>query len=428
MKSGRRQGALAAGLSVLLAAPTGAAHAQGDPGQVALPDLDAIEKGARTRASVSFGGPMEAPAGTGPAGAEAQRNDREGTVKRITTSGPDVTRPPAGIYGLDPSALGGPWPSDRPAPDVVPEQHVVRKGDTLWSICDLNFRDPWRWPKVWAQNPHVTNPHWIFPGDVLRLRQPGEAPAPPPPPPVAGIRSTRRGSLVSNALVLREIGFIEAENLGGSARIAGSREEKILLATGDQAYVSFAKDRPLRAGERYTVFVADTANPVKAPDTGRVLGYLVRIYGDVVVDQVSDKQMARGTLLDLVDPVERGFAVSPHVRQFKRIEPRPSAVSLEARIVASFTPANLLASENFVVISRGRKDGLEVGNRSFVVRRGDGHRSVMEDWDAQDGRFPKEVVGELWILDVRDNASVAWVARTAKEIRVGEVTEVRRGY
>ena len=31
-----------------------------------------------------------------------------------------------------------------------------------------------------------------------------------------------------------------------------------MLATGDQAYVGFPSDKPLRAGERYTIFAADT--------------------------------------------------------------------------------------------------------------------------------------------------------------------------
>jgi hypothetical protein len=176
------------------------------------------------------------------------------------------------------------------------------------------------------------------------------------------------------------------------------------------------------------VFAADLERPVVAPDTGEVLGYLVRVFGDMQVDQVLPNQMARGTLVDLVEPVERGYSVSPRVRQFRLIEPKRSNVSVEARIVATFAPNLMLAAESFVVLSRGKKDGLEVGNRSYVIRRGDGYRGVMEGWDVHDTRFPKEVVGELWTVDVRENTSVAWIAWSTREIRVGEHVEVRRGY
>jgi hypothetical protein len=69
-----------------------------------------------------------------------------------------------------------------------------------------------------------------------------------------------------------------------------------------------------------------------------------------------------------------------------------------------------------------------VGNRNFIIRRGDGYRAILESWEKTDHKYPKEVVGELWIVDVRDNASVAWIARSSKELLVGEMTEMRKGY
>ena len=47
--------------------------------------------------------------------------------------------------------------------------HVVVKGDTLWDICEGLYANPWVWPKVWQMNPHITNPHWIYPGTELRV-------------------------------------------------------------------------------------------------------------------------------------------------------------------------------------------------------------------------------------------------------------------
>ena len=47
--------------------------------------------------------------------------------------------------------------------------HLVRKGDTLWGVCAEHFDDPRLWPRVWSYNPQLQNPHWIYPGDQLRL-------------------------------------------------------------------------------------------------------------------------------------------------------------------------------------------------------------------------------------------------------------------
>ena len=344
--------------------------------------------------------------------------------------------PPGGVMGMDSGSAdeGGAFaPAAGQVRGQAPELHVVQKGDTLWSICSKYFGDPWRWPRLWAANPLVTNPHWIFPGDVIRLgSSEGEAPLAggdkAPKNSDGSYPSDRLAALSSNAVVLREIGFIELKDLAQAATVSGSREEKAILSSGDQAYLRFPKDRPIRAGERYSIFETDLDHPVKDPDTGKSYGYLVKVRGDIVVDQIAGDDIARGTITDVVDIIERGARVSSAIRQFRRIEPRPSEVNLEARVVAAFSPAQFLAAERFVVLNRGRRDGVQVGNRNFVIRRGDGYRGVLEGWEYMDPESPKEVVGELWVIDVRDNASVAWIARCSKELRVGETTEMRKGY
>ncbi|HEX7500060.1 MAG TPA: hypothetical protein VF524_07100, partial [Polyangia bacterium] len=289
--------------------------------------------------------------------------------------------------------------------------------------------------RLWAANPVITNPHWIFPGDVIRLGSgsgfvAASAPsATAAPAPRQGLTSVNRISgHLGNGILLRELGFIEAKDLDQAATITGSREEKIMLSTSDQAYLRYPKGTNLRAGERYSVFTTDADQPVVDSITGKTYGYLVRIQGDIVVNQIAENDVARGTLADTAVPIERGSRVSPLVHQFKRIEPRPSEVNLEARVIATFEPNLLLGAGHFVVLNRGKRDGVQVGNRTFVIRRGDGYRGNLESWEIHDPESPKEVVGEILVVDVRDDASVAWIARSSKELKVGELTEMRKGH
>jgi len=345
---------------------------------------------------------------------------------------------PGSLLGPDPSyapPVDGPDKvTSAPASGQTPELHVVQKGDTLWSLCSKYFNDPWRWPRLWAANPVITNPHWIFPGDIIRLGGDGASLVPVAPPAAApsgrqGLTSVNRiGSYGGNAYLLREMGFIESKDLNQAATITGSREEKMMLSTSDQAYLRYPKGAALKAGERYSVFTTDSDTPVVDTTTGQAYGYLVKIQGDVVINQIAENEVARGTLMDTVVPIERGARVSPFVRQFKRIEPRPSDVNLEARVIATFAPNTLLGPGHFVVLNRGKRDGVQVGNRTFVIRRGDGYRGRLEQWEIHDPESPKEVVGEILVVDVRDDASVAWIARTTKELKVGELTEMRKGH
>ena len=159
----------------------------------------------KARASVSFGRPNvpEPAAGSEDAPSRARRSHPERRLqpRRRAPAVRPAGRSPigrSGIYGLDIAPAREITATNRPG--QLPEQHVVKKGDTLTSVCELYFGDPWCWPQLWAENPHVTNPHWIFPGDVLRLRA-GAAAARRAQRAGSGMRltSNRKGSLDSKA-------------------------------------------------------------------------------------------------------------------------------------------------------------------------------------------------------------------------------------
>ncbi|MGL1901778.1 MAG: LysM peptidoglycan-binding domain-containing protein [Fibrobacterales bacterium] len=47
--------------------------------------------------------------------------------------------------------------------------YVVKEGDTLWDLSDSVLNDPFKWGIIWENNPHIENPHVIYPGDEITL-------------------------------------------------------------------------------------------------------------------------------------------------------------------------------------------------------------------------------------------------------------------
>lgn len=49
--------------------------------------------------------------------------------------------------------------------------YIVKKYDTMWDLSFKFFGDPFRWPQLWQANTYIQDPHWIYPGNSLKIPQ-----------------------------------------------------------------------------------------------------------------------------------------------------------------------------------------------------------------------------------------------------------------
>ncbi len=327
--------------------------------------------------------------------------------------------------------------------DVNTEVHQVRKGDTLWGICDSYFRNPYQWPRIWAYNPQIQNPHWIYPGDQVRLK--GDAVIPSPqtpstPAPAVGSLVDRRRKVPLDTIFLRDSGFIDDEDKINWGEITGAREDKMFLSDLDEVYVRIGPDHDVKIGDELTVF----RTLRKVPG-----GNMIAIQGTVKVDQWNAKErVARAQVIESMDPIERGARIGPVMRRIQVVAPVRNDVDVRAQILASIVPHPFYGREQVVFIDKGETAGLKPGNRLFVVRRGDSWHTSMATPRAatriaiesenpaeteriaprDDKTYPEEVVGELRVLVVRKGTSTCYLTRAAKEIEIGDSVVARKGY
>lgn len=333
----------------------------------------------------------------------------------------------------------------------VPEFHTVVRGDTLWGISGQYFTSAWQWPALWAMNPQITNPHWIFPGDQVRLLSVSAAAAvatstgAPPPTTLAGrIRSAR---VPRGTVFLREEAWASPDEVAESGTVIGAPEDNMLLSDGDQVYVEFRRRAP-NIGETYTVYTSG----METRGSDRDAGTVVRVLGTVVIDSWDgQRKIATARITESLEPIERGERVAIVQRQFNPVPPVPNERDLTAHIVAMPQPRTIVGSQYVVIIDRGSQDGVRLGNRFFLTQRGDPWRSTVSNMGRvmrlqeidRDGDghvdtphsaerapadLPLEVRGEVIVVASHPRTCVGLVTLTSTEIEIGAPVVMRRGY
>ncbi len=233
--------------------------------------------------------------------------------------------------------------------------YTIQKGDTLWDISSKFLRDPFLWPKLWEKNPYITNPHWIYPGNTIRLtdlelakreelqktvgEKSGEMVKAAEAPGVtereiqkadslmpAPVEKKREEIVEVKAEVkpspveekpgyfreIRSAGFISDLEYRGIGIVLESREGKNYMSEGDILYVTLKTGEPIAIGNKYTVFRA--AREIRHPVTDQRVGRKYLIVGNIqLIDQNGKFYTAR--VIESFDAIWIGDYIQPYSKE-----------------------------------------------------------------------------------------------------------------
>jgi len=340
--------------------------------------------------------------------------------------------------------------------------YTVKTGDTLWDLSGQFLNNPWYWPKIWADNPSVENPHWIYPGNRLKIRQNGEgAPGEVSPhteetpsaaytgselPATRGeLPDISKGTLKADPTMLTADGdqveftpykvptflrvrvqtLITDRELADTGVITNSFEQKGLLTTYDKVYVQFEKLEDVKVGSVYSIF--RPREPVLHPVTKKQFGYQTDLLGSMKITGKVGK-LAVGEIGPVSSYIERGDRITLGAALEKTVQRARNTANVQGVVLATDIPLQTAIAESHVIfIDKGSKDGVQDGNLFNVYQTGDGLEKLVlgGELSARPDQLPIEPVAQLMIFYVRDHSSAAMVLRSIREVNVGDPVEMR---
>ena len=306
--------------------------------------------------------------------------------------------------------------------DGHPETYVVKKGDTLWDISGMYLNDPWKWPEIWQVNPQLDNPHLIYPGDILNLVYIDGRPK---------LVVKRSKDIKLNPQVrisdldlaipaipldaiapfLTQSRVVDSEALKGAPYVLAGSDGHIVAGAGDQLFARGTFDADQLA---FGIF-----RPGKAyidPDTEELLGY--QAYSVASAKVVSlDGEIATLGLNQTSEEVRRGDRLLPDEERRISSNFLPSApeADISGYIIAVEGGVSQIGSMDVVVLNKGERDGLQIGNVLAIYKVGERVRDPITN---EVVKVPDARAGLVMVFRTFEKVSYGLVLKATKTLVV----------
>lgn len=312
--------------------------------------------------------------------------------------------------------------------------YEVQKGDTLWGISRKFIDDPYYWPDLWANNPEIRNPHFIFPkqqikiysGPIMVVETEPEQPAPEAeaqPVVAEPVAETPKAEVAAEPVVLIPVpvgvGYVTPREVSGLGEIYDFHDARKMAAAGDSVFVRMKSGNQAKVGDRFSLMTI--LEEIRHPVTRRTAGYQIIEIGALEITAVyADVSEAR--IISSYREIERGTLLTAYNAPRLTVALKKSTSALRGVVLSSFTTKTQQGQNDVIYLDLGSKKGLAVGNLVDLMRP----RQVTDEVKAStrvknNTKLPDQPLGQALVVEVNEETATAVILKALSEIQVGDI-------
>lgn len=302
--------------------------------------------------------------------------------------------------------------------------YVIQEGDTLWDLSRRFSDSPWQWPDLWSKNKQIANPHWIYPGQKIRLYRRTDVEMAET---AAADEKTMEDAFDDSMIFVEKepehfiyspiesTGFIRQDLIPPDGSILKVADEKEMISTGDVVFVKHLEKAMFSPGEQYVTY--RTISPVIHPKTGGKLGIQYLLTGVVEIVR-SEIKFSVAKVIKSYRTIRVGNFLMPYKPRSPRIPIVESRFGLYGSIVASEKLTSYYGDDTVVFIDKGELDGARPGQFYHVYRQD----TVLYDEKTRERvQLTPILLGSLFVLHTEENTSTVLINKVNYGVPLGSV-------
>jgi len=312
----------------------------------------------------------------------------------------------------------------------TPTIYTIVQGDTLWGLSKRFLNDPYYWPNLWAANQAIGNPHFVYPGQRVRVYSDRiEIEEIPRSLPASGMKELPAGGPSQAAeeapsaaafSVTGSEGFLMETQTRPAGMIVSTHQNRVLSGEDDIVYTDIGSASGANVGDRFSIYKKMGA--VSHPITNVIIGDRVTPLGELQLSEV-DEKVSKAIITKSFQEIGAGSFLLPYRDRQVSVPLKAADRDLAGYIVQTQTGNVTLAVRDVVYLDLGKAQGLQAGNLLYVVRE------VAPDQRYAQSRiekFPAEVIGALVVVQTGINSSTAVIVKSVDTIYRGDRVELKK--